>query len=153
MAIQFSVTVGNARLDAIETAINTAVSPGSNNNNVTLCIFSGSAPANSAASSTGTLLAEIALSTNGSPVNWMADAASRSKSKNGTWTDASANNTGTAGYFRIFNQPVGATYSSLGCEMQGTVGTSAADMIVNSTSFVAGNSFTINTFTLTDGNA
>lgn len=153
MAIQFSTAVRNARLDTVETTINTAVAPGSNNNNVTLCIFTGSAPANCAASSTGTLLAEIALSTNGSPVDWMANASSGSKSKNGTWTDASANNTGTAGYFRIFNQPVGSTYSSLGCEVQGTVGTSSADMIVNSTSFVAGNSFTVNTFTLTDGNA
>jgi hypothetical protein len=39
------------------------------------------------------------------------------------------------------------------CHMQGTVGTSGTDMIVDSTSFTSGQSFTINTFTLTDANA
>ena len=35
----------------------------------------------------------------------------------------------------------------------GTVGTSGTDMIVNSTSFTATQAFTVNSFTLTDGNA
>ena len=145
MAVQFSTAVRNARLDAVETNINSTGS-----NAVTLNIYSGSAPANCAANTTGTLLASIPLSTTGSPVDWMAAAASGAKSKNGTWTDASADATGTAGYFRIF---ASASAFANGCEIQGTVGTSGTDMIVNSTSFVAGNSFTVNTFTLTDGNA
>jgi hypothetical protein len=33
------------------------------------------------------------------------------------------------------------------------VGTSGTDMTVNSTSFTAGQSFTVNSFTITDGNA
>jgi hypothetical protein len=36
--------------------------------------------------------------------------------------------------------------------MQGTVGTSGTDMIVDNTSFNAGQNFTVNTFTLTAGN-
>jgi hypothetical protein len=81
----------------------------------------------------------------------MAAASSGSKSIAGTWTDASADATGTAGYFRVYNSQ--ATKDNTTCFMQGTVGTSGTDMTVNSTSFVAGNSFTVNTFTLTDGNA
>ena len=65
MAVQYSVTVNNARLDSIETAV--GVSP-------TLEIRSGAAPANCAAADSGTLLASIAL-----PSDWMAAAASASK--------------------------------------------------------------------------
>ena len=137
MAVQFNVATRNARLDQIESLNGTSCS---------LEIRSGSPPANCATAGTGTILATINL-----PSDWMTAASSGSKSINGTWTDASADNTGTAGYFRVYNSQ--ATKDNTTCFMQGTVGTSATDMIVNSTSFVAGNSFTVNTFTLTDGNA
>lgn len=48
--MQYSVTVNNARLDSVETAIGTAP---------TLNLYSGSAPANCAAADTGTLLLVI----------------------------------------------------------------------------------------------
>lgn len=137
MAVQFNVATRNARLDQIESLNGTSCS---------LEIRSGSPPANCATAGTGTILATINL-----PSDWMTAASSGSKSINGTWTDASADNTGTAGHFRVYNSQ--ATKDNTTCFMQGTVGTSATDMIVNSTSFVAGNSFTVNTFTLTDGNA
>jgi hypothetical protein len=81
------------------------------------------------------------------PSDWMAAAASGAKAKSGTWQDASADNSGTAAHFRVYASD-GTT-----AHMQGTVGTSGTDMIVDSVSFTAGQSFTINTFTLTDGNA
>lgn len=130
MAIQLSDAVRNARLDAIETTI--GVAP-------TLLILTGSMPANCAAADTGTVLATLTL-----PSDWMAAASGGSKAKSGTWQDASADASGTAGYFRI--------KASTTCHLQGTVGTSGADMIVDNTNFAAGQSFTINTFSLTDGN-
>ena len=130
MAIKFSVDVTNARLDAIETEIGT--SP-------ILRIRTGAAPANCAAADTGTVLATINL-----PSDWMAAAASSSKAKSGTWQDTSADATGTAAHFRIYNN------GDTTCHMQGTVGTSGTDMTVDNTSFAAGQQFTVNTFTLTD---
>ena len=132
MAIQYSVTVNNARLDAIETAIGASA---------ILRIRSGAAPANCAAADSGTVLATVNL-----PADWMAAASAASKAKSGTWQDASADATGTAAHFRIYDS--GGTV----CHLQGTFGTSGADMIGDSTSFTAGQSFTINTFTINAAN-
>ena len=131
MALQYSVAVNNGRLDSIETTIGT--SP-------TLEIRTGAVPANCAAASTGTVLATLAL-----PADWMNAAASGVKTKLGTWQDASADATGNpAAHFRIFQ---GAT-----CHMQGTYGTSGTDMIGDSVSFTAGQSFTITAFSQTAAN-
>lgn len=133
MALQLSTTVRNARLDAIETAV--GASP-------TLEIRSGSPPADCATADSGTVLATLTL-----PSDWMAAASSGSKALAGTWQDLSADNGGTAGHFRI--------KASTTCHLQGTVTASGGggDMIVSSTTFVQGQSFTVNSFTLTDGNA
>lgn len=133
MAIQLSTSVRNARLDQIESTIGTAP---------TLAIFSGTAPANCAAANTGTLLATMTL-----PSDWMTAASNGSKAISGTWQDASADATGTAGYFRIF--------TGTACNLQGTVTASGGggDMIVSTTAFSSGVVVTVNTFTLTDGNA
>lgn len=133
MAIQLSVAARNGRLDSFETTCGTSA---------VMKIFSGSPPANCAAVDSGTVLATVSL-----PVDWMAAATGGSKAKSGTWEDLSADNTGTAGHFRIYDSGVAT------CHMQGTVGTSGTDMIVNSTSFTATQAFTVNSFTLTDGNA
>lgn len=133
MAIQLSTSVRNARLDAIETTIGTSA---------VLKIRSGSAPADVATADSGTVLATLSL-----PSDWMAAASSGSKAKSGTWQDASADASGTAAHFRIYASD-GTT-----AHLQGTVGTSGTDMIVDSTSFTAGQSFTVSSFTLTDGNA
>lgn len=135
MAIQFSVTVRNARLDAIETAVGTSA---------VLTIRSGAAPATCATADSGTVLATINC-----PSDWLAAAASGSKSISGTWQDLSADATGTAGHFRLYDS-TGTT-----CHMQGTVTATGGggDMEVTNTSFTAGQSFTVNTFTLTDANA
>jgi hypothetical protein len=133
MAVQLSVTVRNARLDAIETAIGTAP---------VLTIRSGAAPADCATANSGTVLATLTL-----PSDWLANASAGAKAKSGTWQDLSADASGTAAHFRIHDS-TGTT-----CHMQGTVGTSAADLIVDSVSFTATQSFTISSFALTDGNA
>lgn len=134
MAIQLSVAVRNARLDAIETAIGASA---------VLKVFTGSAPANCAAADSGTVLAILSL-----PSDYMANAASGSKSLSGTW-QANASATGTAGYFRIYNS--GAST----CHLQGTISLSAGggDMIVDNTSFASGQQFTVTSFTLSDANA
>ncbi len=133
MSLQYSVSVRNAKLDAIESTIGT--SP-------VLTIRTGAAPATCATANSGTVLATLTL-----PSDWMAAASSGSKAKSGTWQDTSADNTGTAQHFRIHES------TATTCHMQGSVGTSGTDMIVDNASFAAGQSFTINSFTLTDNNA
>lgn len=133
MALQLSVDVRNARLDAVESTI--GASP-------VLKIRSGAAPADCATADSGTVLATITL-----PVDWMAAAASGSKAKSGTWQDPSADATGTPAHFRIYES------TATTCHLQGTVGVGTGDLQVDSASFTAGQSFTITAFTLTDGNA
>jgi hypothetical protein len=131
MAVQLSTAVRNARLDVIETTIST--SP-------TLEIRTGAVPANCAAADSGTVLATLTL-----PSDWMAAASGGSKALSGTWQDTSADATGTAAHFRI--------KQSTTCHIQGTVGTSGTDMVVDSVSFTAGQQFTVTAFTLSDGNS
>jgi hypothetical protein len=134
MAVNLSTTVRNARLDQIETTIGTSV---------ILRIYSGTKPTACADTATGDLLAEMTL-----PSDWMAAASSGSKAKAGTWSDASANGTGTAGYFRIL-ESTGTT-----CHLQGTVtGTGGGgDLELDNTSIATGQAVTISTFSITDAN-
>lgn len=134
MAIQLSVAVRNARLDAIETAIGTAA---------ILKIRTGAAPANCATADSGTVLATLTL-----PSDWMAAAASGSKAMAGTWQDTSADAAGTAAHYRLYASD-GTT-----CHMQGTVTATGGggDLTVDNTNFAAGQSFSITAFTLTDAN-
>lgn len=135
MTIQFSTSVRNARLDAIETTISTSA---------VLKIRTGAAPADVATADSGTVLATVTL-----PSDWMAAAASGSKAKSGTWQDSSADATGTAAHFRIYASD-GTT-----AHIQGTVTATGGggDMTVDNVSFASGQNFTVTTFTLTDGNA
>jgi hypothetical protein len=135
MAIQLSTTVRNARLDSIETAIGVSA---------VLKIRSGAQPANCGTADAGTVLATLNL-----PSDWMAAASNGSKALSGSWTDASADATGTAGHFRLYASD-GTT-----CHLQGTVTLTGngGDMTVDSLSFTAGQQFTVTGFTLTDGNA
>jgi hypothetical protein len=135
MALQLSTAVRNARLDAIETTIGT--SP-------ILKIRTGAAPAACATADSGTVLATCNL-----PSDWMSAASVGSKALSGTWQDTSADNTGTAGHFRIYDS--GGTT----CHMQGTVTATGGggDLQVDNTSFAAGQQFVISSFTLTDANS
>jgi hypothetical protein len=136
MAIQLSTTVRNARLDAIETAIGTSG---------IVRIRTGTPPSNCAAADSGTVLATFNLAS-----DWAANASSGSKSFTGTpITDSSADNTGTAGHFRLYASD-GTT-----CHMQGTVTATGGggDMEIDNTSINAGQVVQITSWTLTDGNA
>lgn len=133
MAIQLATTVRNQRLDAIETAVGTSA---------VLKIRTGAAPSSCGGADTGTVLATLQL-----PSDWLAAAASGAKSKSGTWQDTSADNSGTAGHFRIYKSN-GTT-----CMLQGTVSSSSGDMVIQNTSVNAGQQVTVTSFTLTDGNA
>lgn len=135
MAVKFSVAVRNARLDALETAIGTSA---------VLKIRSGAAPTNITDADSGTVLATLSL-----PSDWMANAASGSKAKSGTWQDTSADNTGTAAHFRVYAS--GGTTQHIQGSITATGG--GGDMTVDNTSFATGQSFTVTAFTLTDGNA
>lgn len=133
--LQLSVTVRNARLDTIETTIGTAP---------VIELRAGSLPANCAAVSTGALLSRDAL-----PSDWLAAASSGSKAKNGTWTTTGLGS-GTIGYFRIYEASSPDT-----CHIQGdvTVTGGGGAMTVDNTSIALSQVVTVNTFTLTDGNA
>lgn len=135
MALQYSVTVRNAQLDAIETAVGTSA---------VLKIRTGSVPASCATADSGTVVATLSL-----PSDWMAAASNGSKAKSGTWEDTSADATGTAAHWRLYASD-GTT-----CHMQGTVTATGGggDMTVDNTSFASGQSFTVTAFTITAGNS
>lgn len=135
MTLQFSVAVRNARLDAIETAIGTAA---------VLKIRSGAPPANVATADSGTVLSTLSL-----PSDWMAAASGGTKAKAGTWEDASADAAGTAAHWRLYASD-GTT-----AHAQGTVTATGGggDLTVDNTSFAAGQTFTVTSFTITEANS
>jgi hypothetical protein len=135
MALQLSVAVRNARLDSIESTIGTSA---------ILKIRSGAPPATCATADSGTVLATLTL-----PSDWMAAASSGAKALSGTWQDTSADASGTAAHFRIYDS--GGTT----CGLQGTVTATGGggDLTVDNVVFAAAQSFTISSFVLTDGNA
>jgi hypothetical protein len=134
-AFQLSVACRNAGLDAYETAI--GASP-------ILQILTGAQPADCATADAGTVLATMTL-----PSDWMAAASGGAKSKSGTWQDSSADATGTAAHFRIYDS------TGITCHMQGDVTATGGGgkMTVDNVSFAVGQSFTVTGFTLTAGNA
>lgn len=135
MAFQFSTTARNAALDAIETAIGTSA---------VLKIRTGTVPADCGTADAGSVLATLTL-----PSDWLAAASGGSKSKSGTWEDASADATGTAAHFRIYASD-GTTV-----HMQGTITATGGggDMTLDNTSIASGQQVTITSFTLSAGGA
>jgi hypothetical protein len=105
--------------------------------------LTGAAPANTAAAIVATTLVSISL-----PADWMAAASAGSKVKNGAWS-AVASGSGTADFFRIFSSD-GTT-----CHGQGTVTLTGGggDMTLDGVGITAGQTVTVNTFTINRGNA
>jgi hypothetical protein len=136
MAIQIRSATRDARLDVIES------NPGAS---VAMQIRSGAQPADCATANSGTLLWDINL-----PADWMAAASGGVKAKAGTWSGA-ASAAGTAGHFRLFASQ--ATKDQTTCFMQGSVGQGTGDLSLDNTNIASGQTITINTFSLTDGNA
>lgn len=133
MALSYSATLRNAQLDAVTTAVGASGK---------LRIYSGTRPANVAASITGTLLAELTLNATFAPA-----ASGGVLTLNAITSDSSADATGTASHFRVFKSD-GTT-----AVIDGDVGTSGADLNLNSVSVTLGGSVAVTSFTITAGNA
>ena len=135
MALQYSVAVRNAKLDAVESAVGPSA---------VLKIRTGAPPASVATADSGTVLATLDL-----PADWMAAAAGGQKAMAGAWADAAADAAGQAGHFRIYAND-GST-----AHVQGTVSASGGggDMTVDNINFAVGQAFSVTGFTLTAGNA
>lgn len=122
-----------------------------------LRIYSGSQPADADTAASGTLLLEISESagafTAGAFDNGLefGDAASGaiSKASSETWQDTGIA-AGTAGWFRFVGNATdnGAASTTLP-RIDGSVGTSGADLNMSSTTITVGATYTIDTFTLT----
>lgn len=134
MALQFSTTLRNNLVSQIETTIGTAPK---------LQIRTGAPPATPADADAGTLLVEITL-----PTDWLSAASSGQVNKLGTW-QGTATAAGTAGHFRLKDSTGTTTY------IQGTVTATGGggDLTLDNTNIASGQTVTINTFTLTQGNS
>jgi hypothetical protein len=134
-AVQLSVAVRNARLDVIETTIGTSA---------ILRIRTGAQPATCATADSGTVLSTVNL-----PSDYFAAASGGVKSKSGTWEDTSADASGTAGHWRLYDS-TGTT-----CHAQGTVTATGGggDLTVDNVVFAAGQDFLVTSWSFTDANA
>ena len=133
MALSYSTAIRNAQLDQITTAVGTTAK---------LRIYSGTRPANVAASITGTLLAELTCNATFAP-----NASGGVLTLNAITSDASADATGTATHFRLWNSAASTAM------IDGDVGTSGSDLNLNSVSLTSGGSVAVTSFTITAGNA
>jgi hypothetical protein len=135
MAIQASVAVRNAKLDAVETAIGASA---------VLKVRTGAQPATCATADSGTVLATLSL-----PSDWMAAASGGTKAMLGTWNDPSADAAGTAGHFRIYASD-GTT-----CHLQGSVTATGGggDMTLDNAVLASGQNFSVTAFTLSEANS
>jgi hypothetical protein len=129
MALGYSTTLRNAQLDAITTAVG---------NGGKLAIYDGTRPATG-----GTATTKLAEFTLGSPFAAGASGAVLSPTLPSAATAVAA---GTATWYRITTS--GGTFV-----MDGSVGTSGTDMILNTTSITVGVSVSITSFTIQAGNA
>jgi hypothetical protein len=131
LSLQWSETVRNAWLDNLESTVGTSA---------VLKIRTGAQPASVATADSGTVLATLNL-----PSDWMSAASGGSKAKTGTWSDTSADNTGTAAHWRL--------YASNGttCHAQGSVTATGGggDMTLDTVNIVAAGTVTVTAFTLT----
>jgi len=133
MALSFTSTLRNNRLDQITSAIGNAGF---------LRIYDGTPPANVGAALSGNnLLAELTM---GTP--FAAAASGGVLTANAITQDSSANATGTATFFRLATS--GGT-----AVVQGTVGTSGADLNLNTTSIVSGGPVAVTALTITEANS
>ena len=126
MATRTSLTSRNASLTAMATRLNSGI----------LRIYTGSQPATPETAASGTLLAECTLNaTSGTVTNGVFTAGAITQ-------DSSANNSGTAGWFRVF-QSDGTTV-----EFDGLAG---AELTMANYDIVAGGTVSITALTYTLG--
>jgi len=130
MAIGYSPTLRNNRLDEITAAVGTSG---------LLRIYGGTRPATGGAATT--LLAELACSATFAPA-----ASSGTLTANAISDDTVADNTGTATWFRVA--------TSAGVQVvDGDAGTTGTELILDDASIVAGGVVAVNSLVVTAGNA
>ena len=124
---QLSNATVNAQADALSALLN----------NGYLRIYSGTQPANANTALSGnTLLAELRFSATAAPA-----ASNGLITFNAITSDSSADNTGTATFFRALKS------DGTSVVLDGTVGTSSANMIIATTSISAGQTVSCSSFT------
>lgn len=128
MALQFSTTYRNAMLNQLPTVLG---------GSEVIKIWTGSPPASCGTADSGTELVAFSLASSG---DWGTASNGQISLANLTLS-ATAVGTGTAGYFRIYD-------SSSNCHMQGTCGTSGADLIFNNLSISINQTVQITGFTV-----
>ena len=131
MALQFSDDLRNARAGVIMPTIGA---------DPVLRIRSGPPPATVDAPAAGLELAVIVL-----PANYLTAPAGGAVTLQGVWTGPGLVD-GTAGHFRLED----ATGTA---RIQGTVGVTAADLLIDDAAIVVGEPVTVRSFRLTEGNA
>ena len=127
---EFARTCLDAGLDLLDTA-----GPGE------IKIYTGSPPATCETAASGTLLATLTFSATAFGAS--TDGTDKATASAAAITDdSSADDTGTAGYFR-------ALESDGTVHLQGDCGTSAADMIMNTTSITSGLAVSCSSYVIT----
>ena len=144
-----------AKAPSYSTGLRNAVLDGTDWTNIwdggRLDIFddSGTRPADADATEAagGTILTQITLPT---PA-FAASAAAGSIAKSGTWQDLSANASGTADWFRMYDVAVTTGASTTAIRLDGNVGlnTGSFDLEFDNIIFTAADPITIDTFTVT----
>lgn len=141
MTLRISTGFRNTSLDS---QFNTGV--GKNFDSGVLEYRTGAQPASADDAPTGTLLVSMTL-----PADAFAAAAAGAVAKAGTWQDASADATGTAGWFRLRETGDGGGSSTTDRRMDGSITATGGggDLTLDNTSITATQQVTQNTFTVT----
>lgn len=129
MAIAYSTTVRNARMDAITSAAGASA---------LLNIYDGTRPASGGSATT--LLAQLTCG-----ATFASAAASGVLTLNSITQDSSANANGTATWFRLTTS--GGTFV-----LDGNCGTSGSDMNLTTTTIAVSQPVSVSSFVLTEGN-
>lgn len=133
--LKYTTTLRNNQLDEITALAGTSA---------LLRIYDGTQPANAnTAVGAQTLLAELVCDATA----FAAAASSGALTANAISNDASANATGTASWFRL------VASNGTTVVMDGSVGTSASDLNLNSVSITSGQTVSVSSFVITGGNA
>lgn len=132
MALAYTTTLRNSRLDAITTAVDGGAGAG------LLRIYDGSRPASGGAATT--LLATLTFSDPS-----FGAASSGALTASAITQDSSADATGTATWFRVVTSA--GTFI-----IDGSVGASGSDLNLTTTSIITGQPVSISSFVITEGN-
>lgn len=107
-------------------------------------LYTGAQPASTTASESGTLLGTLTFSATAFPASTnLTSNGLATATANAITSETNAPNSGTAGHFRCIDGG-GST-----CVAQGNVGTSAADMNLNTTTITAGDTIACTSFLIT----